>query len=138
MKIGVSRSRVAHLLEHVHAGHVGHHEIEQHQVVGGAVELLQALAAVVGEFHDVAAFQGQKVVQTFADIQLIVDDEDLALGAGGGSSENRSLITFIDHAIDQAAVTGFLAEPGTASGSSTRNVAPPSRRLKTSMEPPCS
>ena len=74
----------AHLLEHVHAGHVGHHEIEQHQVVGSRIEFLQALAAVVGEFDEVAAFQGQKVVQTFADIQFIVDDQDLALGAGGG------------------------------------------------------
>src|SRR5207245_9850045 len=73
----------AELLEDVHAGHVGHHKVKQDQIVGGAFELLEAFAAVVGELDDVASFQGQKVVETFADIQFIVDDDDFALGAGG-------------------------------------------------------
>src|ERR1035441_8454984 len=62
-----------------------HHQIEQYQVVGGAFEFVQALGAIVRQIDGVAAFQSQQVVQTFADIQFIVDDEDLAFRAGRGN-----------------------------------------------------
>ena len=67
------------LLQHLHAAHVRHHQVQQDQVVGVGGELVQAFGAVLGGIGDVA-FGGQQQFQAFADIDLVVDDQDLALG----------------------------------------------------------
>ena len=85
MKMGVSRSRSRTSVQHLHAGHVGHHQVEQHQVVAAVLDLLQALGAVLGQIDGVA-FGGQQHFQAFADIELVVDDQNLAFGVGAARS----------------------------------------------------
>ena len=49
----------AEFLKHLHAGYVGHHQVEQHHVVAARFEALQAFGAVLGEI-DRVAFAGEQ------------------------------------------------------------------------------
>ena len=129
MKIGVSRSRSRTSCEHLHAGVVGHHQVEQDQVVGVALQLVEAFGAVLRQVDRVAlrrsaavpGFRGCRASSSMTStLPLLV------------AAQRRAASSF------QAAFTGFLAGAGRGEGSSRRNVAPPLRRLETSMEPPCS
>ena len=73
----------ADFAQHVHAGAVGHHEVEQHHIVGARFDFAQAFGAVGGEVHAVA-FQAEERFQAFADIQLVVHYQDAAFIGGGG------------------------------------------------------
>ena len=72
---------LADLLEHVHAGAVGHHEVEQDQVVAADLHFLEPLGRVL-RLIDGIAFRGEQDFQAFADIQLVVDYQDSAFGFG--------------------------------------------------------
>ena len=73
----------ADIAQHIHAGTVGHHEIEQHHVVGARFDLAQAFGAVRGEIHTVA-FQAEERFQAFADVHLVIHYQHVAFAGGGG------------------------------------------------------
>ncbi len=72
---------LADLVEHVHAGAVGHHEVEQDEVVAADLHFLEPFGGVLG-LIDGIAFRGEEDFQAFADIGLVVDYQHLALESG--------------------------------------------------------
>ncbi len=74
MKMGVSRSRSRTSSQHLHAGFVGHHQVEQHEVVAARFERCEAFGAVLGEI-DLIAFVDEQDFQALADIGLVVDHQ---------------------------------------------------------------
>ncbi len=67
----------ADFAQDVHTGAVGHHQVEQDQVVGARFDLAQAFGAVGGEI-DVVAFHIEEGFEAFADIEFVVHDENAA------------------------------------------------------------
>ena len=80
MKMGVSRSRSADFFEHLHAALVRHHQIEQDQIVGRCFQPLQPFGGVGGQL-DAIVFARQQRFQAFANIGLVVDDQNAAAGS---------------------------------------------------------
>src|ERR1700729_2230061 len=74
---------LADVAQHVHARPVGHHQIEQHQVVGAGLDFAYALGAVDGQVHTVA-FQAEECIEAFPYIQRVSDYQNFTLGYGGG------------------------------------------------------
>ena len=110
MKIGVSRSRSRTSSQHFHAGLVRHHQVEQDQIVGAG---LQLAAGPRWRWRPdrPRSLPGSAALPGFR-------------GYPASSSMTRTLPlagTAADCGIVhcQAAFTGFLARPGTASGNSS-------------------
>ena len=90
--------------QHVHPRAVRHHQVEQDQVVVPGFELAQALEAVRGQLHRVP-FQGEKSLQAFPDVLLVVHYQDSAFEDDVGAP--------IRHALRHAPLS---ARPGTPGG----------------------
>ena len=120
----------ADLGQHIHAGAVRHHQVEQHQIVEMRIHLLDAFGAILRQSY-LEPFAREQQLEAFADIHLIVDNEDVAFAF-------RWAEWRVGHF--QAALTGCRSAGAAVleSGNSMRNWAPPPGRLATSMEPPCS
>ena len=67
---------------HFQAVHAGHHHVQQHHVGFDLIELFQAFLAVVGH-RDLIALLGQVQPQQFADVGIVVHDEDLFVRHNG-------------------------------------------------------
>ena len=68
----------AHVAKDFHAGFFRHHQIEQHQIVSPLFQPALALGAVLRQI-DFVTLQIEQRSQTFANIRLVVDDENPSL-----------------------------------------------------------
>ena len=73
------------LAEHLHARAVGHHQIEQHQVVVAIQGRPDALAAVDGQVDGIA-LQAQERLQALADVGFVVYNQNLPFGKNRGGA----------------------------------------------------
>ena len=62
--------------------HLGHHHVQQHHIGLDLIEFFQSLFAVVGG-GDLIALLDQVEPQQFADVGIVVHDEDLFVGHNG-------------------------------------------------------
>ena len=88
----------ANFFEHLHAALVGHHQVEQDQIVGGRFQALLSFGRIGGQL-DAVVFAGEERFQALADVGLVVDDQNAAAhGVGrrctsGGKFASVSAIT---------------------------------------------
>jgi hypothetical protein len=78
----------AHVLKHLHAGTVGHHQIEKHQVVAVRFHAAEPFGGVGGALHRVAGV-AQKHLQAFANIRLVIDYQNPAFGGHRGGRRSH-------------------------------------------------
>ena len=72
---GHLRMLAAQMIEHLHARHAGHLQVEQHEIWLKDRHELQGLGATDGMFHGVGQ-PGEDIPQHRADVRFIFDDED--------------------------------------------------------------
>ncbi len=80
----------ADFLEHLHAAFVGHHQIQQHQIVEAGFKTLEAFGGVGGQTH-LIAFLGKQSLQAFADVGFVVDHQNAAAGGFRGNNVRREI-----------------------------------------------
>ena len=75
MQIGVSISARAHARDHADAGEVRHHHVEHHHARAILLHQLERRVPAVGHAHG-KALESQRALEGFADVLVVVDDED--------------------------------------------------------------
>ena len=103
------RIAAADRAEHLEAGPIGEHQVEEHDVEGVGVELREGFRGVGGRHH-VVALPFEERLQDIADHLLVVHDEEPQSAAH---------------------------DAGAASGSVTTASAPPPSRGASRISPPC-
>jgi hypothetical protein len=70
------RPDLLRLLEHRHAVHFRHADIEQHQIVRHAAQLFHGFPAAAGLIHEGIASQPERPADRQQYVRVVVDDED--------------------------------------------------------------
>ena len=116
--------------QHFHAGFIGHHQIQQHQIVNPRFQLTLALGSI-GREVDLVALQIQQGLQTLANLGLVVDNQDAAFGGSAHAYRRTQADTTLRGAPSGRAIL-------CTRGNCRWKLAPSPGREVTSMAPPCS
>ena len=89
------RVALAEVPQHFDTGTVGHHQVEQNQIVASFIETVETLGGIRRELNQIALHLKQRF-ETLADIRFVIDNQYAAFK---GRGENFGVVRGIRHSL---------------------------------------